>query len=60
MDTDRTEIYQDAAGEWRWRRVAPNGETIADSGEGYTRQEDAKRAAQRVFTDGSIEEADRG
>lgn len=56
MDSDRTEIYEDSAGEWRWRRVAPNGETIADSGEGYTREEDAKRAAERVFADGSIED----
>ena len=46
---DQTEVYQDAAGEWRWRRKGPNGEIIADSGEGYTRQEDAARAAARVF-----------
>lgn len=46
---DRTEVYQDRAGEWRWRRIAPNGETIADSGEGYTTEHDAERAAERVF-----------
>ena len=28
--------YADAAGEWRWRFKAPNGKTMADSGEGYT------------------------
>lgn len=39
-------IYQDAAGEWRWRLVAVNGKIVADSGEGYTRASDAERAAQ--------------
>jgi len=28
-------IYQDKAGEWRWRLVAKNNEIIADSGESY-------------------------
>jgi len=46
---DRTEVYEDKAGGWRWRRIAPNGEIIADSGEGYTRKVDALRAADRVF-----------
>lgn len=46
---DKTVVYQDEAGEWRWKRVAPNGEIIADSGEGYTRLADAERAAARVF-----------
>jgi uncharacterized protein YegP (UPF0339 family) len=30
------EVYQDKAGEYRWRLVAPNGKSIADSGEGYS------------------------
>jgi uncharacterized protein YegP (UPF0339 family) len=46
---DRTEIYQDHAGEWRWRRKAPNGEIIADSNESYTRKDDCEQAAERVF-----------
>jgi uncharacterized protein YegP (UPF0339 family) len=29
------ELYQDSKGEWRWRLVAANGRTVADSGEGY-------------------------
>lgn len=29
-------FYRDEAGEFRWRRVAANGEKVADSGEGYT------------------------
>jgi len=39
-------LYEDAAGEWRWRLVAPNGRVIADSAEGYTRSVDAQRAAE--------------
>jgi uncharacterized protein len=46
---DKTIIYLDKAGEWRWKRVAPNGEIIADSGESYTRLSDAERAASRAF-----------
>lgn len=30
------EKYQDDRREWRWRLKAANGQTIADSGEGYT------------------------
>jgi uncharacterized protein YegP (UPF0339 family) len=47
--SDKTVIYQDKAGEWRWKRIAGNGEIIADSGEGYTRLSDAERAASRAF-----------
>ena len=49
MSGNKTVVYQDKAGEWRWRRVAPNGEIIADSAEGYTRLSDAERAAARAF-----------
>jgi uncharacterized protein YegP (UPF0339 family) len=48
MSTDRIEVYQDRAGGWRWRRVAPNGRYIATSGEAYTRKWSAKRAARRA------------
>lgn len=44
----RFRVFQDAAGEWRWRLVAGNGRVIADSGEGYTRKEGAERAVARV------------
>ena len=30
------EVYQDAQKEWRWRLKAPNGQTIATGGEGYS------------------------
>lgn len=36
------EVYQDAAGEWRFRVKGGNGEIVAVS-EGYTRKDDAKR-----------------
>jgi uncharacterized protein len=29
-------LYEDRAGEWRWRLIASNGKTVADSGEGYS------------------------
>jgi uncharacterized protein YegP (UPF0339 family) len=45
---DRVEVYRDDAGEWRWRKVAANGEIIATSGEGYTRKWSARRAARRA------------
>lgn len=43
------EIYRDKAGEWRWRMVCRNGRVVADSGEGYTRRRDARRAAEMVI-----------
>ncbi len=46
----RIEVYEDKAGEWRWRAVAGNGEVIADSSEGYVSRFNAERAADR-FTD---------
>jgi uncharacterized protein YegP (UPF0339 family) len=45
---DRVQIYEDEAGEWRWRRIAPNGEIVSESGEGYTERNDAREAALRV------------
>lgn len=36
------QVYQDDAGEWRWRLKASNGEIVAVS-EGYTREDDANR-----------------
>lgn len=42
-------IYQDQADEWRWRLVAANGETIADSAEGYVSRSNAYRAATTVI-----------
>lgn len=41
-------LYKDVKGEWRWRFVAPNGEIVAISSEGYTRKANAKRAIEIV------------
>jgi uncharacterized protein YegP (UPF0339 family) len=42
------EVYTDSAGQFRWRLVHRNGNILADSGEGYTRRNDASRAADRI------------
>ena len=43
------EVYEDSAGEWRWRGIAGNGEIIADSGEGYATKANAERARDRAI-----------
>jgi uncharacterized protein YegP (UPF0339 family) len=45
---DRLSIYRDSQNEWRWRRIALNGNIIAESGEGYSRRIDCDRIALRV------------
>lgn len=44
------EVYEDAAGEWRWRATAPNGDIEADSGEGFATRAAALRSAARTRT----------
>jgi uncharacterized protein YegP (UPF0339 family) len=44
----RITVYQDRAGEYRWRLRANNGKTTADSGEGYVSRSGAREAADRV------------
>ena len=34
-------LYKDVNFRWRWRYVAANGKTIADSGEAYFNRQDA-------------------
>ena len=48
MTSDTVTIYQDAAGEWRWRRQAGNGEIISTSGEGYENKTYAEKIAQEL------------
>ncbi|MFC4406069.1 HVO_2922 family protein [Haloarchaeobius iranensis] len=51
------EVFRDNAREWRWRLVHKNGNILGDSGEGYTRRRDAKRAVDTVrsgVADGSL------
>ncbi|QLD87425.1 YegP family protein [Natronomonas halophila] len=38
------ELYEDNAGDYRWRLVHDNGNILADSGEGYASKSNAKRA----------------
>ena len=42
------ELYEDAGGDYRWRLRHDNGNLVADSGEGYTREADAREALERV------------
>ena len=42
------ELYEDNAGEYRWRLVHDNGNIIADSGEGYASKSNVKRAMDSV------------
>ena len=42
------QVYEDNAGEWRWRLVASNGNIIADSGEGYQSKQGVKRGIDSV------------
>jgi uncharacterized protein YegP (UPF0339 family) len=47
-NTATFEVFQDNAGEWRWRLVATNGNIIADSGEGYRSKQGVKRGIESV------------
>ena len=47
MADDKWEFYQDAKGEWRWRRIAPNGRVVAASTEGYKNHADCVANARR-------------
>jgi|688.fasta_scaffold1556150_1 uncharacterized protein YegP (UPF0339 family) len=37
---DKWEIYEDAQGNWRWRRVAGNGRIVEASTESYRNRAD--------------------
>jgi uncharacterized protein YegP (UPF0339 family) len=54
VDAARVTIYRDSANEWRWSARDTNGETVADSGEGYERHTDAVNAAQDLFPNAEI------
>ena len=42
------ELYQDRAGEYRWRLRHQNGNIIADSGEGYSSKANAENGIRSV------------
>ncbi|MFC3476831.1 HVO_2922 family protein [Halobacterium litoreum] len=41
-------VYEDSAGQYRWRLVHRNGNIIADSGEGYASKQKAKQGLRSV------------
>jgi uncharacterized protein YegP (UPF0339 family) len=42
------EIYADAGGQYRWRLVSSNGQTVATSGESFASKANATRAAENI------------
>lgn len=46
-DGSRFEVYEDTAGEWRWRLKAGNHEVVASS-EGYISKEGAIQSAEQM------------
>jgi amphi-Trp domain-containing protein len=42
------ELYEDSAGEWRWRLRHVNGNIIADGGEGYSKKANAVNGIESV------------
>ena len=55
MSVAHYEIFEDEAGEWRWRLRAANGEIIAQS-EAYASRSNAFRGAKDAFWAGSTAE----
>lgn len=46
-NNDRWEFYKDSAGKWRWRRIAPNGEIVGASTQGYSSRQACEENARR-------------
>lgn len=44
---DKWEFYKDDKGEWRWRRISPNGNIIGASSQGYVNKSDCIDNAKR-------------
>lgn len=55
----RGEVFKDAAGQWRWRVRALNGNIVADSGEGYQNRIDCRREFDKLFRCGQTVSAAR-
>ncbi len=45
----KVEIYEDKAGEWRWRLKSSNGSIVASSNEHFYSESNAKRAAENMM-----------
>lgn len=55
------ELYEDTAGEYRWRLRHDNGNVIADSGEGYSSKQKARLGIDSVklnAPEATVEETD--
>ena len=50
-EDDKFEVYQDKAGEYRWRRFAKNGQQVGRSTEGYKNKSDAEKNMKRGAKD---------
>lgn len=48
-DVEHVKLWKDGAGEYRFVPVGANGEPLDNGSEGYTRAEDARRAARGLF-----------
>ena len=55
MAGSRVQPYRDEGGEYRWRRIAENGNVIADSGEGYMNKRDMLEMARANFPDDAFD-----
>jgi uncharacterized protein YegP (UPF0339 family) len=54
------EVYADAGGQYRWRLVASNGQTVTSSGESFASKSNAREAAEDVKKNaGNAEVVDR-
>jgi uncharacterized protein YegP (UPF0339 family) len=41
-ENDKLEVYKDKRGDFRWRRIAPNGKVVGASTEGYRAKADCE------------------
>ena len=46
---DEISFFKDSKGEWRWRRVATNGNIVGASSESYINKQDCINNANRQF-----------
>lgn len=53
---DKWEIYQDDQHQWRWRCIAPNGNIVGASTEGYHNRKDCFENAERFGYRGDSDE----
>ena len=47
VSEEQLEVYEEAQGQWRWRKVTDTGETVDESDRTYTRRRGARAAARR-------------